>query len=62
MKTIDQRGALINPSSLAEGKKLGDGTFGIVVEGVWTSPAGKIDVAIKTLKVQVIPTTIQIPF
>jgi hypothetical protein len=51
VKTIDQRGALINPSSLAEGKKLGNGTFGIVVEGVWTSPAGKIDVAIKTLKV-----------
>ena len=32
------------------GEKLGSGQFGTVDKGVWQSPAGPVEVAVKTLK------------
>jgi serine/threonine protein kinase len=36
--------------SYSLGNRLGSGEFGVVYKGVWLSPSGDVDVAVKTLK------------
>ena len=38
------------PSIYSLSDHLGSGHFGTVSQGVWSSPQGKVDVAVKTLK------------
>jgi len=41
----------IDPSALTVGKKLGEGTFGIVYQATWSQPGGmNREVAVKQLK------------
>ena len=49
-ETLDQTGGLIDESSIVEGAELGDGSFGVVLSGMWTKGNAQIPVAIKSLK------------
>ena len=51
-ENIDQRGALIEETSIEVGEELGDGSFGVVRAGIWSNGNLKIPVAIKSLKVR----------
>ncbi|XP_056148644.1 tyrosine kinase, non-receptor, 2b isoform X2 [Lampris incognitus] len=45
---------LISEKDLALFEKLGDGSFGVVKRGEWLTPAGKLNVAVKCLKTDVL--------